>query len=189
MSGTERGYPASAGARNCEPPRGVARSPLRPRRAAGLAACVGTKELVASVPHLLRLRTPDRDTVLFPAVSYPTYAMGRSWPLPRRPGSGPGRTGRGTRPRRHRTRGRCARPVALVKLALQPTGDWGSRSGGGLGRSHGVPVFSDECYAEFTWEGPPVRCCSTDPGAWWRCTPSPSAEPGRRPGGFLRRRP
>ena len=23
------------------------------------------------------------------------------------------------------------------------------------GRSHGVPVLSDECYAEFTWEGPP----------------------------------
>jgi aspartate/methionine/tyrosine aminotransferase len=23
------------------------------------------------------------------------------------------------------------------------------------GRDHGVPVFSDECYVEFTWEGPP----------------------------------
>jgi aspartate/methionine/tyrosine aminotransferase len=23
------------------------------------------------------------------------------------------------------------------------------------GREHGVPVFSDECYAEFTWDGPP----------------------------------
>jgi aspartate/methionine/tyrosine aminotransferase len=23
------------------------------------------------------------------------------------------------------------------------------------GREHGVPVFSDECYAEFTWSGPP----------------------------------
>jgi succinyldiaminopimelate transaminase len=39
-------------------------------------ACVGTKELVASLPHLLRLRTPARDTVLYPAISYPTYAMG-----------------------------------------------------------------------------------------------------------------
>ena len=37
---------------------------------------MGTKELVASVPHVLRLRQPDRDTVLYPAVSYPTYAMG-----------------------------------------------------------------------------------------------------------------
>ena len=23
------------------------------------------------------------------------------------------------------------------------------------GRAHDVPVFSDECYAEFTWDGPP----------------------------------
>src|SRR5690606_37565403 len=23
------------------------------------------------------------------------------------------------------------------------------------GRAHGVPVLSDECYAEFTWDGPP----------------------------------
>jgi aspartate/methionine/tyrosine aminotransferase len=23
------------------------------------------------------------------------------------------------------------------------------------GRAHGVPVFSDECYVEFTWDGPP----------------------------------
>ncbi len=39
-------------------------------------ACVGTKELVASLPRLLHLRNPERDTVLYPAVSYPTYAMG-----------------------------------------------------------------------------------------------------------------
>ena len=41
-----------------------------------MAACVGTKEFVASAPGLLRLRRPDRDTVLYPSVSYPTYAMG-----------------------------------------------------------------------------------------------------------------
>ncbi|MGH9020788.1 MAG: aminotransferase class I/II-fold pyridoxal phosphate-dependent enzyme, partial [Acidimicrobiales bacterium] len=41
-----------------------------------VAACVGTKEFVASLPGYLRLRDPTRDTVLFPAVSYPTYAMG-----------------------------------------------------------------------------------------------------------------
>jgi aspartate/methionine/tyrosine aminotransferase len=46
---------------------------------AQIAACVGTKEFVASLPHLLRsLRVggTERDTVLFPAVSYPTYAFG-----------------------------------------------------------------------------------------------------------------
>ncbi|MDQ4097784.1 MAG: aminotransferase class I/II-fold pyridoxal phosphate-dependent enzyme, partial [Actinomycetota bacterium] len=77
-SGSERGYPPSIG------------TPRFRQAAAGwiarrfgvdlatecLAACVGTKELVASLPHVLRLRTPDRDTVLFPAVSYPTYEMG-----------------------------------------------------------------------------------------------------------------
>lgn len=39
-------------------------------------ACVGTKEMVASLPRWLQLRTPGRDTVLYPAISYPTYAMG-----------------------------------------------------------------------------------------------------------------
>jgi succinyldiaminopimelate transaminase len=41
-----------------------------------VAACVGTKEFVASLPQLLHLRNPERDTVLYPAVAYPTYEMG-----------------------------------------------------------------------------------------------------------------
>src|ERR687886_509373 len=41
-----------------------------------VVSVIGTKELVGSLPHLLRLRDPARDTVLYPAVSYPTYAMG-----------------------------------------------------------------------------------------------------------------
>ena len=80
-SGTERGYPASAGS----PALREAAAAWLARRfglgdgpglATSVAACVGTKELVASVPHLLRLRQPEQDTVLYPAVSYPTYAMG-----------------------------------------------------------------------------------------------------------------
>ena len=43
---------------------------------AEMAACVGTKEFVASVPQHLKLRTPARDTVLYPAISYPTYELG-----------------------------------------------------------------------------------------------------------------
>ncbi len=43
---------------------------------AHVGACVGTKELVASLPHLLRLRNPGRDTVLYPAIAYPSYEMG-----------------------------------------------------------------------------------------------------------------
>ncbi|MEI8336935.1 MAG: succinyldiaminopimelate transaminase [Actinomycetes bacterium] len=41
-----------------------------------IIACIGTKELVASLPHYLALRDPSRDTILYPAVAYPTYEMG-----------------------------------------------------------------------------------------------------------------
>jgi succinyldiaminopimelate transaminase len=44
--------------------------------AAAVGACIGTKEFVASLPHLLHLRDPRRDTVLYPAIAYPTYEMG-----------------------------------------------------------------------------------------------------------------
>ena len=44
--------------------------------AAHVGACVGTKELVTSLPHHLRLRTPARDTVLYPSIAYPSYEMG-----------------------------------------------------------------------------------------------------------------
>src|SRR5690242_20211386 len=44
--------------------------------AAHVGACVGTKEFVTSLPQYLRLRDPSRDTVLFPAIAYPSYEMG-----------------------------------------------------------------------------------------------------------------
>src|SRR3954449_2389929 len=77
-SGTERGYPPSIGTAHLR----EAAVAWLPRRFAvdlppgHVAACVGTKELVAGLPHWLRLRQPARDTVLYPAVSYPSYAMG-----------------------------------------------------------------------------------------------------------------
>ena len=45
-------------------------------RADGVIACVGTKELVTSLPHVLHLRNPVRDTVFYPAIAYPSYEMG-----------------------------------------------------------------------------------------------------------------
>jgi succinyldiaminopimelate transaminase len=72
------GYPASAGA----PPLRAAVAAWIERRFAvtvepsAVGACVGTKEFVTSLPHYLHLRRPDRDTVLYPAVAYPSYEMG-----------------------------------------------------------------------------------------------------------------
>lgn len=123
--------------------------------AGAVAACVGTKEFVATAPQWMKLRRPDRDTVLYPAVSYPTYAMGAT------------------------LAGLRAVPVPVDdrwQLDLSAISDadaeralmlWVNTPGnpaGGLddlgavaawGRARAVPVFSDECYAEFTWNGPP----------------------------------
>ena len=159
-SGSERGYPASAGS-----PALIAaaaawlerRFGLPPLPLTSVAACVGTKELVASVPHVLRLRHPGRDTVLYPSVSYPTYAMGaalagcRAVPVPPLPGQVGGLD-----------LGSIAESDAARALVLwsnspsNPTGGLGDLGAEAeWGRARGVPVFSDECYAEFTWSGPP----------------------------------
>jgi succinyldiaminopimelate transaminase len=72
------GYPTSAGAPAL---RDAAAAWIRRRfdvavDASALGVCVGTKEFVTSLPHYLRLRRPERDTVLYPAVAYPSYEMG-----------------------------------------------------------------------------------------------------------------
>lgn len=155
-SGTERSYPPSIGTVAL---REAAASWFDRRfgvqvDTGDVAACVGSKELVAGLPHWLRLRDPSRDTVLYPAVSYPSYAMGAE------------------------LAGCRAVPVAVdahwrIDLDSIDPGDaaralllWSNTPGnpaGGLddldavarwGRSNHVPVFSDECYAEFTWDGP-----------------------------------
>jgi succinyldiaminopimelate transaminase len=159
-SGTERGYPASAGSPQLREAAArwlTRRFGLDDVPPTSVAACVGTKELVASVPQLLRLRTPERDTVLYPAVSYPTYAMGaelagcRSVAVPPPKGQLGGLDLDAVDP------GDARR--ALVVWSNSP-----SNPTGGLGdlgaeaawaRARGVPLFSDECYAEFTWDGPP----------------------------------
>lgn len=124
-----------------------------------ILACVGTKELVASLPHLLHLRDPSRDTVLFPAISYPTYAMGaelaglRAVPVPLDDGW-------------HLDLSRVTdadaeralllwtndpgNPTAAVAGAarMHATVDWA--------RERGVLVAADECYAEFSGGAAPV---------------------------------
>jgi succinyldiaminopimelate transaminase len=112
-----------------------------------VAACVGTKEFVASAPQYLHLRDPSRDTVLYPAVSYPTYEMGAILaglrPVPYLTVGGI--------PRHDRERALCI----WVNSPANPSGELHDlAAAASWGREHGVPVLSDECYAEFTWAAP-----------------------------------
>ncbi|MHB1517257.1 MAG: aminotransferase class I/II-fold pyridoxal phosphate-dependent enzyme [Acidimicrobiales bacterium] len=153
-SGTERGYPASIGTETyrrsaadwLERRFGVVVDP-----GSEIGACVGTKELVASAAHHLRLRRPGRDVVLFPAVSYPTYAMSallagcRAVPVPERHGGGLALEQVSSDDARRAVMlwvNSPANPSGLLS-DLDEVAEWGRRSG--------VPIFSDECYCEFTW--------------------------------------
>lgn len=156
-SDAERGYPPSIGTESL---RGaVARWILRrfevEVEAGHVGACIGTKEFVGTLPQLLALRSPDRDTVLFPAISYPTYAMGatlagcRAVPVPAR---ADGTLDLDAVDDRDADR-------ALVLWVNSPSNPTGALDDLGAaatwGRARGVPVFSDECYAEFTWADRP----------------------------------
>ncbi|MBO0691761.1 MAG: aminotransferase class I/II-fold pyridoxal phosphate-dependent enzyme, partial [Acidimicrobiaceae bacterium] len=123
--------------------------------AEALAACVGTKEFVATLPQWLKLRTPDRDTILYPAISYPTYEMGailaglravavpvdEAWCLDLSAIS----------------EDDAGRALALwINAPGNPAGGLDDlEAAAAWGRRHSVPVFSDECYVEYTWDGPP----------------------------------
>jgi succinyldiaminopimelate transaminase len=156
-SGSERGYPPSIGTPEL---RAAARAWMARRfgvdvAPADVAACVGTKEFVGTLPQWLRLRTPERDTVLYPAVSYPTYEMGATLAGCRAvavPVDAKWRIDLAAIDPADAARALCL----WVNSPANPTGavdDLGAAAA--WGRGHGVPVFSDECYAEFTWDGPP----------------------------------
>jgi succinyldiaminopimelate transaminase len=152
-SGAERGYPPSVGSVEL---RSAVRNWMGRRfdvdiAADQIAACIGTKEFVGTLPQWLKLRRPDRDTVLFPAISYPTYAMGatlagcRAVAVPMSPTGGLELDAIDPSD--------AARALALwVNSPANPSGvlaDLGAAAA--WGRANGVPVFSDECYIEFTW--------------------------------------
>ena len=163
-SETERSYPPSIGTeafREQVAAWSHTRFGVRIDPGSEVAAAVGTKEFVAGLPHWMKLRNPSRDTVLSPAVSYPSYEMGA-------------------------TLAGC-RAVAVpvnedwsiqlesiseedAKRALLMWVNTPGNPAGGLddleavaewGRRNDVPVFSDECYCEFTWDGPPRTILST----------------------------
>lgn len=156
--GPEQGYPPSAGtpalrqsfARWATRRLGVQLDPDTE-----VAACIGTKEFVAGTPHWLRLRSPQRDTVLYPEVSYPTYAMGATL-------AGCRAVAVPVRSDWSLDLGAiddadAARAVCLwMNTPANPTGALDDlQAAAAWGRAHGVTVLSDECYVEFTWEGEP----------------------------------
>ena len=156
-SDSERGYPASIGS---EKLRNAVGDWMRRRLgvdipASQIAACIGTKEFVATLPQLMSLRTPQRDTVLYPEIAYPTYAMGaqlarcRAVAVPATPD--------GRMDLAAIDPADAARALLLwVNSPGNPTGALDDLEAAATwGRSHHVPVFSDECYVEFIWDGPP----------------------------------
>jgi aspartate/methionine/tyrosine aminotransferase len=120
-----------------------------------IAACVGTKEFVAGMPWWCHLRNPDRDTVLYPAVSYPTYEMGarlaglRAIPVPL--------------DERWRLDLGAVTDADAARALLLWVNTPGNPAGGldDLGEAarwageRDILLVSDECYAEYTWAGPP----------------------------------
>jgi succinyldiaminopimelate transaminase len=156
-SGAARGYPPSIGTQEL---RLAIQHWTKARLGVGvpldaLAVCVGTKEFVATAPQWMKLRYPGRDTVLYPAVSYPTYEMGAQLAGLRAvavPLDSSWRMDLGSV-----SAGDASRALMLwVNSPGNPSGALDDLSAAAAwGRSMGVPVFSDECYAEFTWEGPP----------------------------------
>jgi succinyldiaminopimelate transaminase len=150
------GYPTSAGSvayrtAACEMLRRRFGVDVAPEQ---LAACVGTKEFVASTAHYLALRDPSRDTVLYPAISYPTYAASAQLAGLR---AVPVAVEGGRLVLDSIDEETAARSLVLwANSPSNPTGDLDDLDAiAAFGRRHGIVVCSDECYAEFTWDGPP----------------------------------
>lgn len=155
-SDTERGYPASIGSASLREAfaRWMSRRFDVDVPSSQIAACVGSKEFVATLPQWLHLRSPRRDTVLYPAVSYPTYEMGAILAGCRAVAVPCDHAGR----IRLDSIAESDAERALVLWVNSPSNPTGALDDLGAaaawGRARGVPVVSDECYAEFTWNGP-----------------------------------
>ena len=156
-AGPEQGYPPSAGTpalRQSFAGWANRRLGVQVDPDTEVAACIGTKEFVAGTPHWLRLRTPERDTVLYPEVSYPTYAMGatlagcRAVAVPVRPDWSLDLDAV--------DESDAARAVCLwMNTPANPTGALDDlMAAAQWARAREVTVLSDECYVEFTWDGP-----------------------------------
>ena len=156
-SNSERGYPPSVGN---EPLRRAFSEWMNRRFAvdvptSAIAACIGTKEFVGTLPQWMKLRSPWLDTVLYPSIAFPTYEMGatlagcRAVAVPM--------NARGGVDLDAISDADAARALLLwVNSPSNPTGALDDLEAAATwGRSKGVPVFSDECYTEFTWSTAP----------------------------------
>lgn len=159
------GYPTSVGsAALLEAAHGWLERRIGVRLGSGsLANCIGTKELVAGLPLILKLRSPRRDTVLYPAVAYPTYEMGAILAGCRAvavPVDDQWRIDLSSISSADAERALClwvntpGNPAGALD-DLDAAAEWG--------RTHGIPVLSDECYIEFTWQGPPRTILRSGP--------------------------
>ena len=161
-------------------------------RAASTSTSIRPRSAPASAPRSSSARCRSGCSCARPSAtrsctrrsSYPTYEMGailagcRPVPVPMTPDGRP-------RPRLRSSPTDADRALALwVNSPGNPTGaldDLGAAAA--WGRRHGVPVFSDECYVEFTWDGP----AAVDPAARprrrrRRALAVEALEPGRRRG-------
>jgi succinyldiaminopimelate transaminase len=165
--GASAGYPPSAGT----PAYRQAAADWMRRRlgveidAGSVGVCLGTKELVGGLPHLLHRRDPSRDTVLYPAISYPTYEMGatiaglRAVPVPLDADWHLDVSAIDPADARR----------ALVLWLNEPGNPTASAADAGTlgavadwGRAHGVVVASDECYVEFAPERASILASGLD---------------------------
>jgi aspartate/methionine/tyrosine aminotransferase len=139
-SNAERGYPTSLGS-----PR------YRDAAAGWIARRFGVEIDRSQVASC----TPDSDTVLYPEVAYPTYEMGATLAGCRAvavPVDSDWRLDLSAIAEEDAARALCL----WINTPGNPAGGLDDLAAAAAwGRAHDVPVFSDECYAEFTWDGPP----------------------------------
>lgn len=120
-----------------------------------IGACIGTKEIVTGLPAVLKLRDPDKDTVLYPAVSYPSYSMGAQLANCRSvavPVDENWRIDLSQIDEKDIDRAIClwvnspGNPAGAIE-DLGRVVDWGI--------ANKVTILSDECYVEYTWSTSP----------------------------------
>lgn len=162
-SGRERGYPPSIGSEGFR--QGAAHwlerefaVSVEPQH---IGATMGLKEFVAGLPHWLRHKDPSRDTVLYPAVAYPTYAMGARLAH--------GRAVAVPVDENWRLRLDAIDPADVARASVLWVASPGNPTGAledlealaAWGRANDVLIACDECYIEFTWARSPGSILQT----------------------------